>query len=325
MENIAYRREKLPLVSVIAHSHAMREVMSMARRVAVGDSTVLLRGETGVGKEVMARYIHQTSRRRNRPLVSVNCAALDENLLNSELFGHEKGSFTGATEQRLGRFELADGGSIFLDEIGDAAPSVQARLLRVLQERTFERLGGNEMLRTDVRVLAASNRDLEEFIAEKRFREDLFYRLNVVPITIPPLRDRIEDVEPLARYFTGRIAAELGVPSPYLSRDALDLLAEYRWPGNVRELENVLERAIVVCTDNMITPSDLPVEVRSRGLGPEPDEDILEDTLHGREKQMIEQALERSRGNQNEAARILGISRYKLRYRIRKFGIKLPR
>ncbi len=250
----------------------MSALINMAGRVAASRATVLLQGESGTGKELLARLIHNLSPRSARPIIAVNCGALHENLLESELFGHEKGAFTGATARRIGRFEEADGGTLFLDEIGELSPAVQVKLLRFLQEHEFQRLGGNQTLRTDVRVISATNRDLEQRVKEGAFREDLFYRLNVVMMSIPPLRERKEDIPPLIDHFLKRYAEENGKEIEGLSSEAQDVLLKYDYPGNVRELENIIERAVVIARDAVISVEDLPFregmeEGRSRPEG----------------------------------------------------------
>jgi DNA-binding NtrC family response regulator len=254
LENIAYRRETLPPVEVIAHGKAMRQVLVQAKRAAAGDAAVLIRGEAGTGKEVVARFIHQHSTRAARPMVSVNCAALGAQELRNELFGYEAGAFPGARERRLGRLELADGGVLFLDEITSVDADAQARLLRVMVENRFERVGGRDMVRADVRLIAAQSR-------EGAVDPVLFSRLGSTTIVIPPLRERPGDVEPLVRYFAMHISAELKIPAPYIGREVIDLLKAYPWPGNVRELQIVLERALTLSQGRPLGPDDLPVEV----------------------------------------------------------------
>ena len=236
---------------IVGNSPALKQVLNRVAKVAVTDSTVVITGETGTGKELIARAIHKTSKRSGRAFVSVNCAAIPQPLIASELFGHEKGAFTGATRRRLGRFELAEGGTIFLDEIGELPPETQVALLRVLQEREFERVGGIRPIRANVRVIVATNRDLEAAIAARTFREDLFYRLNVFPLEIPPLRKRREDIPMLVQYFIDRYAREAGKRIKSVTKDVLDLFQSYPWPGNIRELRNVIERSIILCdTEN---------------------------------------------------------------------------
>jgi transcriptional regulator with GAF, ATPase, and Fis domain len=293
------------------------------KRVAPSDATVLIRGESGTGKELIARAIHYNSLRAAGPLVSLNCAALPEQLLESELFGHEKGAFTSAVSQRKGRFELADGGSIFLDEIGDLSAALQVKLLRVLQERQFERLGGTRTLRVDVRVLAATHRDLEGGLKSGAFREDLYYRLNVVAITVPPLRERREDIPSLLDHFLARFAQKNRRTVTGLTAGARDALMRYDYPGNVRELENIIERAVLLCRGSVIDLEDLPVALRPGERRPEaPLPKSLPEVLADIERQAIQSALERSGGVQTRAAEDLGISERVLRYKMHKYGLE---
>ena len=243
---------------IVYRSPKMDAILNMAGRIAASRTTVLLQGESGTGKELVARLIHNLSPRSGRPIIAVNCGAVPEGLLESELFGHEKGAFTGAVGRRIGRFEEADGGTLFLDEVGEIAPAVQVKLLRFLQEREFQRLGGNAAIRTDVRIISATNRDLEARVREGAFREDLFYRLNVVRLDIPPLRERKEDIPPLIEHFLARFAADNGKDLEGISSEARDLLMKYDYPGNVRELENIVERAVVICRGTVIGVEDLP-------------------------------------------------------------------
>jgi two-component system NtrC family response regulator len=285
----------------------------------------MILGESGTGKELFARAIHFSSLRAGKPLVKVNCAALPENLLESELFGHEKGAFTGAVARRIGRFEQADQGSIFLDEIGDLSPALQAKLLRVLQEKEIERVGSNQTIKIDVRVIAATNRNLEEAIKKGAFREDLYYRLNVVTISLRPLRERKEDIPLLIEYFLKKYSAENKKEVRSLSRESKDLLLKYDYPGNVRELENIIERAVVLCRQDMITSQDLPLNLRESrteiALVQVRQAHSLPETLETLERQLIIGALERSGGVQTRAAEELGISERVLRYKINKYGI----
>jgi len=258
-----YREEKeaeFP-ADIVAESDQMKTVLELARQVAPEPTTVLLTGESGTGKEVVARFVHRSSPRSTGPFVAVNCAALTETLLESELFGHEKGAFTGATQSRQGRFELADGGTLFLDEIGEMGRNLQSKLLRVLQERSFERVGGTRTLTVDVRVVAATNRDLEAAMEENEFRDDLYYRLNVFPIEIPPLRERPRDILPLARFFLDRVSSRMGKPLKGIAPEAEQLLLSYPWPGNIRELQNIMERAVIVSRGDDITAADLPLKL----------------------------------------------------------------
>ena len=311
--------------SIISQSGVMEEVLNTAGRVAKSKATVLIRGESGTGKELIARAIHYSSDRSDRPLITVNCAALSENLLESELFGHEKGSFTGATSQRIGRFEQADGGTLFIDEIGDIPPLTQVKLLRALQFGEFERVGGNQTIKTDVRVVTATNRNLEEMIEKGLFREDLYYRLNVVTIQLPPLRERKADIPLLIRHFIEKYAQENNKTVNGISKEAQDYLMRYHFPGNIRELENIIERAVVLARDEIITTEDLP-----KGLSATSEQAILDprnfaspypEKVAAFERAMIEEALELEKGNQSRAARLLGISERHLRSRMQKLDI----
>ena len=321
-ENRGLREVTLVEEPIIGASQSLQDVTALIERVADTDATVLLLGETGTGKELSARAIHARSPRRKRAFIAINCAALPETLLESELFGHEAGAFTGAAAQKLGRFELADRGTLFLDEIGDISLSTQIKLLRVLQEREFVRVGGIKTIACDVRIIAATNRDLNEAMQQGRFREDLYYRLNVFPIKLPPLRDRRDDVPLLVEHFVGAVAQELARPKPVVADEALSLLSTYAWPGNIRELRNVIERAVLLCDAGTIGPAQLPREITG-----EEDVPIAEEvgsTLEGYEKAMIVKALEESDWNQSQAARALGLSRDNLRYRLRKYDIQRP-
>jgi two-component system response regulator AtoC len=309
---------------VVGESAAMREVMDLAARVAPFPSTVLLTGESGSGKEAVARAVHRASPRNGKAFVAVNCGAIPENLLESELFGHERGAFTGADRAREGLFEEADGGTLFLDEIGELSLPLQVKLLRVLQERQIRRVGGTGERAVDVRVLAATARDLVDEVREGRFREDLFYRINVVQITVPPLRTRPEDVPPLAEHFLRLHARRLGVEAPGLPRELVPVLAAYSWPGNVRELENVIERALVL-SGGRVAVEHLPPHVRS-GRHPfqVPDDDgdlSVKRRLPALEKSLIVRALERSRGNRTRAAELLDLSVRALSYKIQDYGL----
>ena len=307
---------------IIGQSRALTEVLALVERVAATDATVLLLGETGTGKELTARAIHARSRRHARPFIAINCAALPETLLESELFGHEAGAFTGASAQKLGRFELADRGTLFLDEIGDLSLSTQVKLLRVLQEREFVRVGGVKTVACDVRIVTATNRDLKKALDQGGFREDLYYRLNVFPIPLPPLRDRRDDIPLLVDYCVSVAAPELGRPRPTVAAEALSLLCAYHWPGNIRELRNVLERAVLLCDTGVIGVEHLPREIT--GVGEAVRTDDVTSSLEGYEKAMILKALQECGWNQTQAARALGISRDNLRYRLRKYSIQRP-
>jgi len=296
---------------LIAEDTRMLRVLELVRRVAPTNATVLLTGESGTGKELIARAIHRHSPRGQKVFVPVNCAALSPSLIESELFGHERGAFTGATGQHTGRFERAQGGTLFLDEIGELDAGLQAKLLRVLQDRTFERVGGTRQITVDVRVIAATNRNLKEQVAAGKFREDLYYRLNAFPIELPPLRERPSDVARLARFFLDRAARNLGKPQLALTPEALKVLGAYDWPGNVRELENTMERVAILC-DGVIEPDDLPIT--STG----PARPVLFKDI---ERRAIEDALEANGGSRTLAARQLGISVRTLQYRLKDYGI----
>jgi two-component system NtrC family response regulator len=318
-------QEKYRFNSIISQSKEMEAVINTAGRVAVSRATVLLRGESGTGKELIAKAIHYGSDRKDKPLIAVNCAALSENLLESELFGHEKGAFTGATSQRIGRFEQANGGTLFIDEIGDIALQTQVKLLRALQFGEFERVGGSSTIRVDVRVITATNRNLEELIKKGLFREDLFYRINVVTITLPALRERKTDIPVLIRYFINKYASENQKDIEGISKEAQDYLMRYRFPGNVRELENIIERAVVMARDNIITTYDLPPGLSNTNetsqLDPTDFSVSYTDKVAAFETAMIDAALDAKHGNQSRAAELLGISERHLRSRMTKLNI----
>jgi DNA-binding NtrC family response regulator len=314
-------QERHRIEGIIGESGQMLEVLSLVRRVASSEATVLIRGESGTGKELIAKAIHFASPRASGPLVKVNCAALPEALLESELFGHEKGAFTGAIGSRQGRFELANGGTIFLDEIGDLSLHLQAKLLRVLQEREFEKVGSSRPVQVNVRILAASHRPLEDLIKAGQLREDLYYRLNVVTIIIPPLRERRSDLSLLINHFLRHYAEKNGKTIRGLTPEGRDILLRYDYPGNVRELENIIERAVVLTRDDVIGSSDLPLSVQD----PEIDGDRetnLTVAVEGLERRMIREALARSDGVQTHAAELLGISERALRYKLIKYGFR---
>jgi two-component system NtrC family response regulator len=304
----------------------MAEALSTAARAAPSRATVLVRGESGTGKELIARAIHLASPRAASPFVSLNVAALPETLVESELFGHERGAFTGADRERHGRFELADGGTLLLDEIGDLPPGAQVKLLRVLQEQSFERLGGSRTIRVDVRVLAATHRDLESLVRDGRFREDLYYRLNVVTVHLPALRDRREDIPALVAQFLERYGRERERPPRAFSREAMDALVRYAYPGNVRELENIVQRAVVLAREPLITTADLPPHLV--GLGSERQGERLDaagsfvERVAAFERRLIIDALDAAGGVQTRAARALGMSERHLRYKLKKFGLE---
>jgi DNA-binding NtrC family response regulator len=308
--------------NIIGRSPAMQEIFATIERVAPTRATVLIAGESGTGKDLIARAIHYHSPRRDRPFVKINCTTIPENLMESELFGYEKGAFTGATASKPGRFELADTGTVFLDEIGDVPPNIQVKLLRVLQEHEFERLGSNKTRQIDVRVIAATNADLRAALEHGEFREDLYYRLNVVPINVPPLRERKEDIPALAEHFVRKYAAELGRPVKGLSEEALAVLRAHHWPGNVRELENVIERSLVLCSGEILRAADIKLDAVRNARGA--DEPLLPPgmTLEEHERELIRKALEKAKGNKSQAARLLGLSRNALRYRLSQMGIE---
>jgi Nif-specific regulatory protein len=317
--------------AIVGEAPALREVLTKIEQVAPTNSTVLLRGESGTGKELLAHAIHINSARDGHPFVRVNCAALAPGVLESELFGHEKGAFTGAVARRAGRFELADGGTLFLDEIGDLPAELQVKLLRVLQEREFERVGGQETLKVDVRLVSATHRDLETMVSEGKFREDLYYRLNVFPIHLPPLRERADDVPLLAEHFLHKFSRSAGKRVTRLDATAVDRLKGYAWPGNVRELENVIERAIIVARGDVISAADLdfgrrpgaPAPVAAAVSAPTAVPGMpLTARLQEEERRSIIDAIERAHGNIASAARTLGINRSTLYYRLRKHDLE---
>jgi DNA-binding NtrC family response regulator len=308
-ENRRLRDEAVGKKALIGTSPAMLELYKQIAQVAPTDATVLITGESGSGKELVARTIHQRSRRANGPYLAVNCAAIAEGVLESELFGHEKGSFTGAYSARRGLFEESSAGTLLLDEIGDVPQKMQAQLLRVLQEGEVRRVGGSAAVPVDVRVIASTNRDLQTDVAEKQFRADLYYRLNVVALRIPPLRERGEDVVALARHFVALHAAQLGRPMPEISDEALDVIRSYPWPGNVRELENALARAVAMMQRGVVLPGDLPPLVRGETAAPAPALDEDWPTLSMLERRYVQRVLERTGGNKTAAATILGVDR----------------
>ncbi len=309
---------------LLSKSPAMQAVFELARTAARSPSTILILGESGTGKELLARAIHAESPRSREPFVPVSCAALTETLLESELFGYEKGAFTGAGSRRQGKFEAADRGSLFLDEIGDISPKLQMDLLRVLEERRFFRVGGTEALQVDVRILAATNRDLKKAVAEGGFREDLFYRLNVIPITLPPLRERREDIPLLAQHFIERLDVELQRKVEGLTAEAMEILMRHDWPGNIRELRNTLERAIVVASGHMIQAKDLGLALAAR-LEPGPGEDGARlPSLEEVEREHVARVLKATGGNVSQAARVLGIDRVTLYAKMKKYDIRRP-
>ncbi len=318
-------REKFKVEFIVSASRQMEEALNMVGRVSQSPATILILGESGTGKELIARAIHYSSPRAEKPFVKVNCAALPENLLESELFGHEKGAFTGAVARRIGRFEQADQGSVFLDEIGDLSLSLQMKLLRFLQEKEFERLGSNRTMKSDVRLIAATNRNLEEGIKRETFREDLYYRLNVVTISLPPLRERKEDIPLLVEHFLKKYNGENKKNVTSLSKEVKDLLMRYDYPGNIRELENIIERAVVLCRGDTLTTQELPLNLKDSkveaALEQARERRSLPGTLEEIERQLISQALGVSGGVQTKAADELGISERVLRYKMKKYRI----
>lgn len=309
-------------IQVVTENSRMRNLLELAHRAAGSNSTILLLGESGTGKEVVARTVHQWSPRASHPFIVVNCVAIPEQLLESELFGHERGAFTGAHQLKKGKFEVADRGTVFLDEIGEISPSIQAKLLRVLQDHEFERVGSTRSIKTDIRVIAATNSDLEKAVQGGRFREDLYYRLNVVCLQLPPLRERKEDIPVLIDHFIRKYAAELKKPPTQFTPDALDQLASYHWPGNVRELENVIERAMVLSRSDRIGPEDLPLQVAAaprrdsfRGKG-------FHTAVKEFKRWIIHDALKQSQSNQTKAAELLGLQRTYLAKLLRLLEIK---
>jgi transcriptional regulator with PAS, ATPase and Fis domain len=300
----------------------MQRMFSTLTMVAPTDATVLITGESGTGKELIANALHQHSQRRDRPFVKLNCAALHENLLESELFGHEAGAFTGASGRRKGRFELANKGTLFLDEIGDMSLQTQAKILRVIQEGEFERLGGSETIKVDVRLLAATHKNLEEMIEEGTFRQDLYFRLSVVPVALPPLSERATDIPELANYFLSRFAEKNRKDIKDFHPEALNLLMQYEWPGNIRELENTIERGVILCLTEQITPQDLPPHLLSdevRELQESNSQDGF--TLRDMEREVIRSTLEKTGHNKSQAAKQLGVARQTLLNKIKEYGL----
>ena len=319
--------------NIIGRSESMLDVFKMIETVAKTNSTILLTGESGTGKGLVAQAVHYHSLRRDKPMVSLNCGAMPENLLESELFGHMRGAFTGADQNKKGLLEVAEKGTIFLDEIGEMSPVMQVKLLRVLQERRFRRVGGLEELQADIRVIAATNQDLTKAVAEGRFREDLFYRINVIPIALPPLRDRREDIPLLAEHFLAKYASQMEKPVTAISRPALDLLSKHEWPGNIRELENVIERAVALEATPSVQPESLPPAVRGGVTRATAAAGMLHETLPAEgldlearvqeiERGYISQALERANGVQVKAAELLGMSFRSFRYYVKKYNLR---
>lgn len=335
-ENVLLKEElgrRYQFENIVGYGARMQEILGAVSRVAPSRTTVLLCGESGVGKDLIARAIHHHSPRTAQPFVKINCTAIPENLMESELFGYEKGAFTGAVTAKPGKFEQADGGTVFLDEIGDVPTGIQVKLLRILQEREFERLGSNKTKQIDVRVIAATNVDLRRALEEGNFREDLYYRLNVFPITIPPLRERSEDIPVLADHFLRKFAQETGSLVAGMSEEAQRKLVAYHWPGNVRELENVIERSLLYATGTVLQPDDVRLDYAPRratngtptGAGGNGHVgDFLPEgvSLDEHERQLIREALKRAAGNKSQAARLLGLSRNALRYRLSQMGLE---
>lgn len=323
-ENIRLREELIDRFrprNIIGNSKAMKEVYNLIGQVSQSNATVLIRGESGTGKELVAHAVHFSSPRKDKPFIKVNCAALPESVIESELFGHEKGAFTGALKAKKGRFELAHGGTLFIDEIGDLSPHLQIRLLRVLQEREFERVGGTETIKTDVRIITATNRNLEELMEEGLFREDLYFRLNVFPIHLPPLREKRADILLLANHFVEKYSMGTKKEIRRISTPAIDMLISYHWPGNVRELENVIERAVILSTDGVIHGHHLPPTLQTAEASNTRSRIGLMGALDALEREMLVDALKSSRGNRTKAALALGISERLMGLRVKKYGL----
>jgi Nif-specific regulatory protein len=314
-------KDRFRPTNIIGNSKAMQMVYDLIHQVSASNTSVLIRGESGTGKELVAHAIHYNSLRASRPFIKVNCAALPENIIESELFGHEKGAFTGAHAMRKGRFELAHGGTLFLDEVGDLSFATQIKLLRVIQEREFERVGGAATIKTDVRVLTATNRDLEDLIEQGQFRQDLYYRLNVFPIHVPALRERGTDILLLANHFAEKFSRDNNKNIQRISTPAIDMLMSYHWPGNVRELENCIERAVLLSTDEVIHGHHLPPTLQTAEATGTTPQGTLQASLDNLERELIAEALKNARGNKAKAARILGISERLMGLRVNKFGI----
>ncbi len=306
--------------NIVGQSRVMEELCRQVRHVAGSDATVLLQGESGTGKELISHLLHRCSRRRDKAFIRVNCAALSESILESELFGHEKGAFTGAVSSRHGRFELADGGTLLLDEISETSEKLQAELLRVIEEKEFERVGGSKTISVDVRIIATTNKDLAVEVSEKKFREDLFYRLNVVPLYLPPLRDRQGDIELLSKFFVEKFSERLGKPAPEIDERVYSKFRSYPWPGNVRELENLMQRLVIMDVDGVLDPADLPPHLLEGSALTRKDEGMLwGGTLEDMERRLILQTLKRTGGNRRETARRLGISTRTIRNKLKAY------
>ena len=331
-ENVSLRKQlkaKYKFDNIISDNEKMQAIFTQIEKVADTDSTVLIYGESGTGKELIARALHYNSYRQDKPLVPINCGAIPEDLLESELFGHEKGAFTGATAQRLGRFELANGGTIFLDEIGEMRPSLQVKILRVLQEREFERIGGTRTIKVDVRILAATNKNLEDLVDRQQFRDDLYWRLNVIPLTLPPLRERLSDIPLLVAHFIAHFNAEKKQQLTGITPEALQMLQSYHWPGNVRELENAVERIAILKGNGMIMPEDLPEKIFRPSISRSvpgvdiPDDGIDFDAMvEAFEKQLLMQALVKAGGVKSKAANLLHMNRTTLVEKVKKLRLE---
>ena len=327
-ENIHLReelRERYDFSNMVGSSGGMRQVYEQISQVAGTSTNVLIRGESGTGKELIAHAIHYNSPRADKPFVKVSCAALPETLIESELFGYEKGAFTGALSRKLGRFELAEGGTLFLDEIGDLNLTTQIKLLRVIQEREFERLGSTETIKIKVRLIAATNKDLESAISEGTFREDLYYRLNVFTIFVPPLRERKPDIMALTDFFLEKYTKEHSRNIKRIATPAIDMLMSYHWPGNVRELENAVERSVLVCDGNVIHAHHLPPTLQTAEESGTISRISLEESITSYEKDLIQDALKTTRGNRRKAARLLGSTERVINYKVKKYGIDCRR
>ena len=323
-ENVRLRRElksRFDMHNMVGTSNAMQEVYRLVEQVADSTATVLIRGESGTGKDLVAHAVHYNSLRAEKPFVKVNCTAMPETLLESELFGHEKGAFTGAVERKVGRFERAHGGTIFLDEIGDFPPNLQVKLLRVIQFKEFERVGGLETIKTNVRIIVATHKNLEDLIEQDLFREDLYYRVNVFPIYLPPLRERKDDIMLLADYFLEKFARENGKRIGRISTPAIDMLTHYHWPGNIRELENCIERAVLLCSDDVIRSEHLPPSLQMVDRAPAETKPSLTEIIANKERELIVDSLKKSGGRQRDAAKDLGVTERILGYKIKKYGI----
>jgi Nif-specific regulatory protein len=323
-ENLRLRQElkaKFSVQNILGRSNAMQQIFRLVEQVAESNATVLVRGESGTGKDLVAHAIHYNSLRASKPFIKVNCTALPETLLESELFGHEKGSFTGATERKIGRFERASGGTIFLDEIGDFSMALQVKLLRVIQFKEFERLGGNETIKANVRIIVATHKDLEQEIRNRLFREDLYYRINVFPIFMPPLRERKDDIILLADHFLEKYARENSKAINRISTPAINMLTSYHWPGNVRELENAIERAVLVCDADVVRSEHLPPSLQMAQPGEQRGQMTFTEIIENKERELIIDALKRSGGQQRKAARDLGLTERILGYKIKQYNI----